>query len=579
MSRHISSRSIRRGSWLVGLLSLGVLILTADYQIYDNNFYTLSEATAILAGEHPFRDFFEWGVPLQAYLSAAAQWLSGGRLIGEFALQWGFITAGVVLSFHLAVRLSRSANVALAAMLPAVLLLAASPTYQYTKVFIYPCAALVACRYIERPSIRRSAALGAVVAIAFLFRHDHGIYVGLTFAVAFVLAWRARPGVSHLRARAGHLAACAGVAFVLVLPWLVTVARSEGLLEYIEARSYIKTAWSVQRPVFSPVLAINPLRALTPDPTVAADAEPYERLLAAWLPARGHAAEWLYQMTILVAIAAAATGVLSLLRQRKGEAAPPESEYLLLTGGLMLLVAWELFREQSYFVMTTALAAACGARFLRGPEPASRGLARWLTRGRRTFATLLLLITLATTVGYARESNLPHLIYLAEHQPHTWARLTVYPPIDGLITREEAAAVTPTQWQALDTGRRSDVMLRYVFECVATGDHVLVSGPTPYQIGYYVQRPVAGGHVYWHDGWRSDPVREAQSLALIQRQSVPFAFSTDSAMLDDLKRYPRIHDHVAARYRPIPGTGERVLIDAHRPAVRQFGEMQLPCFR
>jgi hypothetical protein len=128
MSGHISSRSIRRGSWLVGLLSLGVLILTADYQIYDNNFYTLSEATAILAGEHPFRDFFEWGVPLQAYLSAAAQWLSGGRLIGEFALQWGFITAGVVLSFHLAVRLSRSANVALAAMIPAVLLLAASPT-------------------------------------------------------------------------------------------------------------------------------------------------------------------------------------------------------------------------------------------------------------------------------------------------------------------------------------------------------------------------------------------------------------------------------------------------------------------
>src|SRR5688572_8044448 len=193
MSGPIGSRSIRPAAWLVALLSLGVLILTAEYQIYDNNFYTLSEATAILAGEHPFRDFFEWGVPLQAYLSAAAQWVSGGRLIGEFALQWSFITAGVVLSFHLAVRLSRSVIVALAAMIPAVLLLAASPTYQYTKVFIYPCAVVVACRYLEQPTFRRSALMGVVVATAFLFRHDHGIYVSLTFALAFLLAWRARP--------------------------------------------------------------------------------------------------------------------------------------------------------------------------------------------------------------------------------------------------------------------------------------------------------------------------------------------------------------------------------------------------
>ena len=577
MSGPIGSRSIGAAAWLVALLSLGVLILTADYQIYDNNFYTLSEATAILAGEHPFRDFFEWGVPLQAYLSAAAQWVSGGRLIGEFALQWSFIVAGVVLSFHLAVRLSRSVNVAFAAMIPAVLLLAASPTYQYTKVFIYPCAIVVACRYLDQPTLRRSALMGAVIATAFLFRHDHGIYVSLPFALAFLLAWRTRPDLSQMRTQATHLAACGAVALVLVLPWLVTVARSEGLLEYIEARSYIKTAWSVQRSVFLPVLEINPIRALTPDPTVAADAEPYERLLAAWLPARGHAAEWLYQITILAAIATAATGVLSSLLRRRDR--QPESDYLLLTGSLMLLVAYELFREQSYFVMTTALAAACGARFLRGPAPAAQGGRRWMAHGRRAVATALLLITMATTLGYARESNLPQLIYQAERQPQTWARLTAYPPIDGLITRADAAAVTPEQWETLDAGRRSEVILRYVFECVATEDHVLVSGPTPYQIGYYVQRPVAGGHVYWHDGWRSDPVREAQSLALIQRQSVPFAFSTDSAMLDDLKRYPRIHDHVAARYRPIPGTGDRVLIDAERPPVRRFGRMRLPCFR
>lgn len=59
--------------WTIGLLSALVLIITADDQIYDNNFYTLSETVSLFAGDHPYRDVFEWGVPLQAALSHVTQ--------------------------------------------------------------------------------------------------------------------------------------------------------------------------------------------------------------------------------------------------------------------------------------------------------------------------------------------------------------------------------------------------------------------------------------------------------------------------------------------------------------------------
>ena len=59
--------------WTIGVLSAAVLIITADDQISDNNFYALSETASLFAGDDPYRDVFEWGVPLQAALSHVTQ--------------------------------------------------------------------------------------------------------------------------------------------------------------------------------------------------------------------------------------------------------------------------------------------------------------------------------------------------------------------------------------------------------------------------------------------------------------------------------------------------------------------------
>lgn len=120
--------------------------------------------------------------------------------------------------------------------------------------------------------------------------------------------------------------------------------------------------------------------------------------------------------------------------------------------------------------------------------------------------------------------------------------------------------------------------LQYLYECTAPGDRLLITGSTPYDINYYLQRSVAGGHVYWHSGWRSDPAREAQSLALLSRQSVPFAYSTSDPVLVDFERYPRIRAYLEANFREVEGYDGRLLVNTTRRPVRDFGPSKLPCF-
>ena len=77
-------------------------------------------------------------MPLQAYVSAAAQQVVGYRLIGEFAVQWSFIVAGAVISFGLGLRLSRSIVASLVTMSLALLLLSMTPTFSLPQAVLLP---------------------------------------------------------------------------------------------------------------------------------------------------------------------------------------------------------------------------------------------------------------------------------------------------------------------------------------------------------------------------------------------------------------------------------------------------------
>jgi len=121
-------------------------------------------------------------------------------------------------------------------------------------------------------------------------------------------------------------------------------------------------------------------------------------------------------------------------------------------------------------------------------------------------------------------------------------------------------------------------MVRYMHDCTASSDRILVMGITPYQIPYYVNRPMAGGHLYWHDRWRSDAMHDGQSAELLRRQSVPFVFSTHYPILEDLSAYPRVSAYVKANYVELAGSKGHLMIDRRRVPTGQFGALGFLCF-
>lgn len=92
-----------------------VRFLTVEFS--NDHFVHLSRGRQILLGDAPVRDFFDPGLFLQYYASAAALTLSGGTLLGEAILTTSAVALGATLTFVLAATLSASTTLGLAAAL------------------------------------------------------------------------------------------------------------------------------------------------------------------------------------------------------------------------------------------------------------------------------------------------------------------------------------------------------------------------------------------------------------------------------------------------------------------------------
>jgi hypothetical protein len=643
--------SAARARVLTAVLALAVLLLTARGQIYDTNFQTLWEATQLLQGDHPYRDFFEWGLPLQAAVSAVAQALTGHRLIGEFLVHWIFIVAGITISLHLALQLSRSLAASLVTTGLAVLLLAATPTYHYPKIFFYPFALWMAWRYIDQPGTMRGGALGLTTAAAFLFRHDHGVYVGVLAVVAFGLARAVVPASRNVRAMLAEAGFSTAAGAVVLLPWLILVQVNEGLPEYVRARMSLYEDWSATGSPFLSLLEINPARTLlgdrglppraasirltwnanvdavertelerrhrlrplragqdeagtwhyevpniydrdlwalrgsleNADSTEGIDWDQLERLQApAFVPTRDAAERWLFQIALLVPVLLLASGGIEAARAfRTGRPTPPAAVRLVSAAVFLYAIERSLLREASYVMAVIPLVAGVSAGLLHRPRTTddarpSRARSLW-SAGRLGIATVLLIVTALAAFAYTRGSGIFNPLERARSVGPVLAELLTSPPIDAY---QPAAAAHRYDRQAWESGEvdRGRLLMRYVHDCTLPNDRILVTGSTPYHVNYYTNRRVAGGHLFWHVGWRSDPPREQTLLALLQRQSVPFAFSTHDPVFNDLKRYPHIYEYFRTHYVELDGTRGLVLVDTRRTPTGQFGRLGFPCF-
>ena len=547
---------------VVGVLTLAVLMYSVVEQLFDTNFYFVWQATALLAGDHPYRDFYEMGSPLMTLMSAAMQWAVGYRLIGEFLIHWTFIVAGVVISFHLARRLSHSLWASLTTTLIAIAIIAATPTYHFPKLFFYPVAVWVLWSYMEAPSVRRAAAVGVVTAAAFLFRHDHGIYIGMSAVLAFVLARVITPASRGWQSCAREVVAFTVAAALPILPWAILVQRNEGLIEYVRARA----AWgATQEPAGLPYL-VKLLRDFNPASIIAVGG----------FPSREAAQHWLLQLTLLLPLIVLVRAAIAFMAHRRNEPSISlETGRTIIAAAMAVIVTIRLSREDSYFVVVLTLSTVLGARLLAGARQSATRLWRIV---QPMLAVSTLVVTCAAVGGYVAAWDLLKPSESTELVP-TFRQLLTTPPIDALQPADKARSVQPAQWLASDDDARLTLALRYMHDCTRDGDHIFVTGSTPYQVGYYTERPIAGGHLEWHQGWLSDPLHERQSLMLLRTQSVPFAFSTHNPVLDDLRAYPDIRRYFQENYVPLEGSGGLLLVDRRRHASGHFGAIGFPCFR
>jgi len=506
-----------------------VLVVTASTQIFDATFYAMSNAVSLLAGDRIYRDFFEPGVPLASYTAAAAQWLSGYRLIGEFIRQWLFILGGFAVAAHLGMRASCSRRATLALMGIALLILAVTPIYHHDKLFFFPLIIWVCWRYIDQPTPRRGAICGGVTALAFLFRHDYGVYLGTASAGAFFLARIAVPESRRVSALVRDASAYLAAVAIVLAPWLTAVATTEGLAYY--TRSRVELFEGTPGIAYASLLHINPLRIIRLPVTASTN----------------DAIIWVQQMALLVPIALLVSGLLELRRGWRSENLRGDACRILLASGFLAIVDLALLRQPSYVVVAAPITAALSARLLTSHSAV----------GRACVVTLGILTTIAALVWLKGNPlyDVSRPLELSRSVEKTFVRLIAYPP----------------DYEYLP--------FQYLRECTSPGDHILVTGLTPPHVSYYAQRPIAGGHIRWRRGWRSDAVHEAQSLALLQHQSVPIAFSTADPVLDTFKSYPHIHAYLEQYYAPVEGTKGFILVDTRRRPNGTFGPERFPCFR
>jgi hypothetical protein len=193
----------------------------------NDEFLVISRAAAMLHGELPTRDFVDFGAPLSYVPTAAAMWAAGGTLLGHVLLSVLMLATGAALTYYIGWRASGSHLVGLVV---ALVQLALGPRfYSYPKIVLYALAVLGWWAYARKPAPPMLAALAVLTAAAFLFRHDHGVYIGVGTAVLLAVSSRDAGFSRSVRA----VALYGGVAAACLAPYLVFLQMNVGVLEHV----------------------------------------------------------------------------------------------------------------------------------------------------------------------------------------------------------------------------------------------------------------------------------------------------------------------------------------------------------
>jgi hypothetical protein len=498
----------------------------------DDHFFYVVRGWQILFGDIPVRDFVDHGAPLYYYIAAAVQVLFGRGTVSELAFSTTMLSASAVITFLLATRASGSILAGLAACLLHVWL--GPRFYNYPKVLIYAVAIPLLWRYADRPSASLRVWLAVLTVIGFLFRHDHGVFVGLATGV-LILSLREL----SLKERLRHLAIYSGLVVILVAPYFVFIQVNGGLISYFRQASAWAERDRAREPIVWPGLFDNP------------DGESDEAKAGSLVAkVRDNAEAWVYYTEILL---------------------PFFALFVLAVSRDGFRPDWPHAREK--LAMVAVLGAALDAGFLRSPLEARLAdpsvplviLAAWLL-----VALPRLLISDASLQPAWLRVRVPLkaitaligvlmvLLFVFLIKGDLYRRLDKASMTDRFGKPFERVGVIAKQlhmdwdlglWAARPERPDLITLSLYINACTTPDDRVLVQSYLP-QVLAIARRAFGGGHADLRPGFFE--FEEAQRLTVqrLRSRSVPIILlDTDDSLRSFYRAFPIVTAYIDQEYR------------------------------
>jgi hypothetical protein len=541
-----------RSRALVVCAAIGVALLTAAWRFltftgFNNDHYIyLAGAQQMVFGELPVRDFVDPGWPLMYGVSALARLLLGRELWVELLMVASAFAIGAGFTLAAAARLSGS--IALALILTLLEVVLNPRSFGYPKLLLYAIAGWAFIAATRQMTNRRAVLLAALTVVAFLFRHDHGLYIGAG-ALFAVIQSSAGEGVRVVGTRSMIFAATAGA---LLLPWAIFVQYHAGLADYLAAALEFSRAEAE-----GTVLRSLPWFDLSGSAAAARmnwevwlfylfHLIPVFSLGLAWLRARGGRERWPGEAAGVAALAVTALVMnLGFIRTPLSARLPDAAAPAVMLGAWLLGTA---FDARATMIRRIALAAAAVIVALTG-------------------RAVSVVADVPGELNRAGILNRPGA--LTERIDDLRQRLQQTMPQGSHVPSRNSEALLP--------------FYRYVGRCSSPADRLVMTGLSP-DVFVLANRGFAGGQMAYRPSFYASEKEQRKAIARMTSQSVPFvivALEEESGFRGAL---PLIAAYVDAHYEPlahieVPDTrGLQIFVEKGRRTAAVDQATGWPCF-
>ena len=502
-------------------------LATAEFN--NDHFVHLAAAQQVLFGDWPTRDFIDIGRPLQIVASAVAQRVIGPDLFAEAILVSAAYGLAAALTAAVVVATTGSPLAAAGAVLVEVV--AFPRTYSYPKVLAIAAGLWLIGHFLRNPVRGRRMLMAAGVGIAFVLRHDLGMFVAIGGLVASMVA--APAATWQQRCRSALTFAALVVTFVL--PYLIYVQANGGL------SNYVATALEQNR--------LEP-GYVWPNPFTAG---------SAW------DAQLLYAFHLLPVLALG----ISLVHWKGGDHSW-RTGFIIATACLAISLNFGLIRDVIRARIPDAIVpfVVLGA-WLAHPVSPPRPRYVAIAAGIGFVVAGLALADAANIVENLNRAGLDSRIW---SQP-------------GLLRVRfaERSAQLHDRVSGSSPSRTALVLrpfFRYLDRCTTREHRLFLGGLIP-EVAYLAQRPFAGGG-YEHYNF-SSLVNQQKVVDRLRTQLTPFAVipAGGDSRLED---FPIVSTYIRRHYRllsDVPIAGEehvQILVNQDLPSTSRDRETGWPCF-